>query len=276
MTKTPLTESITLNTGAKMPILGLGVYRSAPGPETEKAVLCALEEGYRHIDTAASYRNERDVGAALRASGLNRSEIFVTTKLWTRDQGYDSALRACDASLKALGLDYVDLYLIHWPTERKRRESWRAFRKLHEQGLCRAIGVSNYLERHLEEVLTESAIVPAVNQVEFNPFLFQKGLLDFCRGKGIQLEAYSPLTQGERLHSSALVKLAAKYKKTPAQLLIRWAIEHSVVVIPKSVKATRIRENAEVFDFTISREDLALMDRWNENLRVCWDPTDVP
>lgn len=270
-----LNVSVTLNNGKSMPLLGLGVYQTPPGAVTRSAVEWALAEGYRHIDTAAAYRNEQDVGAALRGSGIPREEIFVTTKLWNQDQGYDSARRACERSLKNLGLDYVDLYLIHWPLQDKRLESWKALLALREQGLCRAIGVSNYLERHLSELLDHSPVVPAVNQVEFSPFLYQKELSEFCRGKGIQLEAYSPLSQGERLEHPALVRLAGKYQRTPAQLLIRWAIEHSVVVIPKSVHRDRIRENARVFDFSLSPEDRQQMDSWNEGLRVCWDPSSV-
>ena len=268
-------ESLTLNNGVKIPILGLGTYQIPPGKETETAVRAALEEGYRHIDTAASYGNEADVGRAIRFSGIPRKDIFVTTKLWTRDGGYETALRAFDKSLSNLGIDYVDLYLIHWPMEGKRLPSWKALEKIQKGGRCRAIGVSNFMERHLQELFDNSSVVPAVNQVEFSPFLYQKKLLEFCRGKGIQLEAYSPLVQGKRMGHAGLVQLAAKYKKSPAQMLIRWAIEHQIVVIPKSTHRERIRENAAVFDFSISAEDLKTMDGWNENLRVCWDPTEV-
>ena len=266
---------MTLNNGVKIPELGLGVYKMSSGKETETAVRWALEEGYRHIDTAAAYGNEADVGRAIRGSGVARKDVFVTTKLWTRDGGYESALRAFDTSLTNLGIEYVDFYLIHWPMERKRLPSWKALEEIQKGGRCRAIGVSNFLERHLSELLENSSVVPAVNQVEFSPFLYQKNLLEFCRGKGIQLEAYSPLVRGQRMEHAALRRLAAKYKKSPAQMLIRWAIEHQIVAIPKSSRRERIRENAAVFDFSISAEDLKAMDSWNENLRVCWDPTEV-
>jgi diketogulonate reductase-like aldo/keto reductase len=265
----------SLNDGKRIPGLGLGVYQSPPGKATQAAVLWALEAGYRHIDTAAVYGNEADVGAALRQSGIAREEVFITTKLWNSDQGYDSALQAMDRSLGNLGLDYVDLYLIHWPLAGKRKDSWKALRHLRERGPCRSIGVSNYQEHHLEELLKDG-VVPAVNQVEFSPFLYQKGLHELCRAKGIRLEAYSPLTQGRRLKHPGLVALAARVGRTPAQCLIRWALEHDIVVIPKSVRRERILENAAVFDFSLTAADRAEMDGWNEDLRVCWDPTEVP
>lgn len=271
-----LQSTVKLNNGVELPRLGLGVFRAPRGEVTRQAVLAALAAGYRHIDTARIYGNERDVGAAVRGSGLPREDIFVTTKLWNEDQGYDSALRACERSLKDLGLEYVDLYLVHWPVPGRRLESWRALEKLLAEGKCRAIGVSNFLEHHLDELLGKARVVPAVNQVEQHPFLYQPALLRYCADKGIAVEAYSPLTKGLRLGDPRVVELARKYGKSPAQVLIRWCLEHGLVVIPKSVHAERIRENASVFDFSLSPEDLRRLDGLNEDLYTGWDPTDVP
>lgn len=258
-----------------IPILGLGVYQSPPGEVTQAAVRYAFEVGYRHIDTAAMYENEADVGAAFRASGLPRSDVFITTKLWYDSHGFESALKACAASLKALGTDYVDLYLIHWPGNGPRKDSWRALEKLKAEGYARSIGVSNYTIDHLDENMATSGTLPAVNQVEFSPFLNQKDLHVFSHELGIQLEAYSPLTQGKKLGNSTIVGLALKYGRTPAQILIRWAIQHNIVVIPKSITPARILENAQVFDWQIEAADMAVLDGLNENFRTCWDPSDV-
>jgi diketogulonate reductase-like aldo/keto reductase len=268
--------AIELNNGVSIPIIGLGVYQTASGDETVRAVRDAIEMGYRHIDTAKAYDNERDVGRAVKESGVPREEIFITTKLWNSDHGYDSTKRAFDDSRRQLGMSYIDLYLIHWPVEGLRSESWRAMVELLERGDSRAIGVSNYTISHLEELLASSPVIPAVNQVEFSPFLYQRDLLGFCRDKGIQVEAYSPLTQGKKLKHTTLVALAKKYGKTPAQVLIRWAIEHELVVIPKSARRSRIEENADVFDFNISPDDLSALDGLDEGFRTCWDPTNVP
>ena len=267
---------VTLNNGIEMPLLGLGTYMMRRGKETEDAVLWALEAGYRLIDTAALYENERSVGEAIKKSRVPREAVFVTMKLWNDDHGYKRALAAFHESLGRLGLEYVDLYLIHWPVERLRGESWRALETLLADGKCRAIGVSNYMIRHLEELLESSGTVPAVNQVEFSPFLFQRDVLDFCRASGIQLEAYSPLTRGRRLGDPALARVAERYGKTPAQVLIRWALQHGVVVIPKSSNRERIIENAEVFDFSVSPDDMERLDSHDEDLHTDWDPTDAP
>jgi len=259
-----------------MPILGLGVYQSPPGRVTRNAVNFALRVGYRHVDTARIYGNEADVGEAVRESGVPRGDLLVTTKLWNSDQGYDSTLRACEASLKRLGLDYLDLYLVHFPVPDLRKETWRAMETLLEKGRCRAIGVSNFTLRHLEELIEESHVIPSVNQVEFHPFLYQKELLKYCQRKGIQVEAYSPLARGERLKHPRIISLATRYSKTPAQLMIRWGIQHGLVVIPKSTREERIRENSQVFDFDISDDDMRSLDSLNEDLRLNWDPTNVP
>jgi diketogulonate reductase-like aldo/keto reductase len=272
-TQSPATSSIELNNGVEIPTLGLGVYQSGPGAETQQAVRFALDAGYRHIDTASAYGNEKDVGVAISSSRIARHDLFITTKLWNSDHGYEATLRAFDKSRIDLGLDYIDLYLIHWPVPGLRMESWRAMEELLDRGLCRAIGVSNYTIRHLDEHLSTSAVAPAVNQVEFSPFLYQKQLLDYCRERNIQIEAYSPLTQGKKLKHRVVKEISRKYGRTPAQILIRWAIEHRLVVIPKSVHRERIEENAQVFDFAISSQDMARLDSLDEGFRTCWDPT---
>jgi diketogulonate reductase-like aldo/keto reductase len=293
-----IAAKLTLNDGHLIPQLGLGVWQTRAGATCEAAVLAALEAGYRHIDTAAMYGNEESVGAAVRMSGIPRENIFVTTKLWNSDHGNPE--RALDTSLRKLKLDYVDLYLIHYPV-RERRRSWRALEALRAAGKARSIGVSNFTIRHLTELLAETKTVPAVNQVEFHPYLYQRDLLDFCAGRGIVLEAYSPLTKGTRLKDPKLVAVAKKYSKaggqptasssrlplvdrlsgrsetkSTAQILIRWALQHGLAVIPKSANRKRICENADVFDFEITAEDMELLDRFHENLRTCWDPTDAP
>ncbi len=269
-------STVKLNNDVRMPILGLGVYQSPPGRVTRNAVNFALRIGYRHVDTARIYGNEADVGEAVRESGVPREDLFVTTKLWNSDQGYDSTLRAFEGSLKRLGLDYLDLYLVHFPVPDVRKETWRAMETLLQKERCRAIGVSNFTIRHLEELIEESHVTPSVNQVEFHPFLYQKELLKYCQNRGIQVEAYSPLARGERLKHPRIISLATKYSKTPAQLMIRWGIEHGLVVIPKSTREERIRENSQVFDFDISDDDMRSLDSLNQDLRLNWDPTNVP
>ncbi len=271
-----MTSTRKLNSGTEIPILGLGVFQTPPGRVTQEAVKYALEAGYRHIDTARIYGNEEDVGRGIKDSGVPREQIFVTTKLWNADQGYDSALSACEASMRRLGLDYIDLYLIHWPVPELRGESWRALVELQRRGSCRAIGVSNYTVRHLQELLGSSDVIPAVDQVEFNPFLYQKELLRFCDGNGIQLEAYSPLTRGHKLDHPVVLDVARSYSKSPAQVMIRWGLQHGLVVIPKSTRPERIKENSEVFDFEISSADMSRLDSLGEDLHTVWDPTDEP
>jgi methylglyoxal/glyoxal reductase len=271
-----LQSKVKLNNGVEMPVLGLGVYQSPPGRATQSAVRSALRLGYRHVDTARIYGNEADVGQAIRDSGIPREEIFVTTKLWNSEQGYESAIRACDASLKRLGLAYLDLYLIHFPVPETRTESWKAMETLLRNGKCRAVGVSNFMINHLKELSATSDLVPAVNQVEFHPFLYQKELLEYCHADTIQVEAYSPLARAERLNNPKLIALATKYSRTPAQIMIRWGLQHGLVVIPKSTREERIRENSQVFDFSLSAGDMRVLDGLNENLRTNWDPTTVP
>ncbi len=266
----------TLNDGVEMPWLGLGVWKTPPGGTTRESVRHALECGYRLIDTAKMYGNEADVGAAVRESGIPREEVFVTTKLWNSDHGYDRALRAFEDSRERLGLGAVDLYLIHWPVAKLRAESWEALVKIKETGRARSIGVSNYTVAHLEELLAASSVPPSVNQVEFHPFLYQRELLEFCNRHGIRLEAYSPLTRGHRLRDPQVLDIAAKNGKTPAQVLIRWGLQHGVVEIPKSQRPERIRENAEVFDLSLSPRDMAALDGLTRGLHTAWDPTHEP
>jgi diketogulonate reductase-like aldo/keto reductase len=286
-----LDSTVTLNSGDEIPRLGLGVWQIRNGKPCESAVLAALEAGYRHIDTAAMYGNEESVGAAVRASGIPREQIFLTTKLWNSDHGNPE--RALDTSLRKFKFDYVDLYLVHYPV-RQRRQSWRVLDGLQNVGKARSIGVSNFTIRHLSELLADTSKVPAINQVEFHPYLYQRELLDYCTGKGIVLEAYSPLTKGTRLADPRLVAIAKKYPrmsdsgvtskdhggprsetKSTAQILIRWALQRGLVVIPKSANRARIFENADVFDFELSPDDMKRLDSLNENLRTCWDPTDA-
>ncbi len=271
-----LQSKVKLNNGVEMPVQGLGIYQSPPGRTTQNAVRYAIKMGYRLIDTARIYGNEADVGEAVRTSGIPREEVFVTTKLWNSDQGYESTIRACEASIRRLGLGHLDLYLIHFPVPEARNDSWRAMVRLLRDGKCRAVGVSNFTIPHLRELLKNSEVEPAVNQVEFHPFLYQKELLDYCLGNGIQGEAYSPLARAERLKHPKMVAVAAKYSKTPAQVMIRWSLQHGLVVIPKSVREERIMENSQVFDFNLSEEDMGILDSLNENLRTNWDPTGVP
>ncbi|HLQ41839.1 MAG TPA: aldo/keto reductase [Thermoplasmata archaeon] len=267
---------VTLHDGNTMPVLGLGMWQAGSGKQTRKAVATALEIGYRLFDTAKLYGNESDLGTAIRESGIPREEIFVMTKLWNNDQGYESGLRAFEKSRRELGLDYVDLYLIHWPVPGLRQESWKALLKIRDEGLARSIGVSNYTIRHLEELLRATPAPPAVNQVEFHPFLYQKELLEFCVSKKIQLEAYSPLTRGHRLDHPVIAQIAARHGRTPAQVLIRWSLQHGLVVIPKSIRPERIRENAAVFDFQLSPDDMKRLDSLDESSHVAWDPEDLP
>lgn len=264
-----------LNNGIEIPALGIGTYRSQPGRETVEAIEFALELGYRHIDTAAMYGNEKEVGQVIRESGIKREEIFVTTKLWNDDHGFKNTLSAFDRSYKNLNIDYIDLYLIHWPVTGRRVESWKALEKLYGEGIVKAIGVSNYTIRHLQETLNNSEIKPAVNQVEMHPFLYQKDLIDFCEKHDVRIEAYSPLTRGTKFKDPVIISFVEKYGKTPAQIMIRWALQNEFVVLPKSVHQNRIKENSEVFDFEISESDMAILNELNNDFRITWDPSNV-
>jgi diketogulonate reductase-like aldo/keto reductase len=263
--------SAFLNNSVSMPLLGLGVY-DMHQREAEQAVSDALEIGYRLIDTAAMYQNESEIGAAIKRSAVPRSEIFLTTKLNNTEHGFDKALKAFDKSLKALQQDYVDLYLIHWPIKKGRKDSWAALEKLYGEGRIRAIGVANYNQLMLEELRSYGTIVPAVNQVEFSPWLFQEALLNYCKGHGIQLQAYSPITRGLKFNDQRLIALSDKYQKSAAQLVLRWHLEHSISPIPKSSKKERLLENYEANFFNLEPADVKIMDGFNEGFRICDDP----
>lgn len=271
---TSLTDTTTLHNGVKMPWFGLGVFKVKEGSEVIESVKAAIKNGYRSIDTAAVYQNEEGVGVAIKESGIPREELFVTSKVWNSDQGYDSALQAYETSLKKLGLDYLDLYLIHWPGKNKFKETWKALEKLYKEGKVRAIGVSNFKVHHLEELLKDCEIKPMVNQVEYHPHLTQKELLAFCQKEGIQLEAWSPLKQGQILTEPVIADIAAKYGKSPAQIVLRWDLQSKVVTIPKSIKEQRIIENANIFDFELTAEDMKNIDGLNKDERVGPDPDD--
>lgn len=271
MSKVP---PIVLNNGVEMPQLGFGVWQ-VPDAEAETAVATALEAGYRSIDTAAAYGNEEGTGRAIARSGVPREELFVTTKLWNSDQGYDATLRAFDASVSKLGLDFVDLYLIHWPTPERDLyvETYKAFEKLYADGRVRAIGVSNFLPEYLERLTAETSVVPAVNQIELHPHLQQHASREYHAERGIATEAWSPLGQGKGLlEVPAIVAIARKHERTPAQVVLRWHLQLGNVVIPKSVTPSRIRENIDVFDFALDAEDLAAISALNEDRRIGPDP----
>jgi methylglyoxal/glyoxal reductase len=272
MTRALTIPSLALRDGTRIPQIGLGVWQSGRGKSTVDAVAAALRVGYRHVDTAQAYGNEGEVGEAIRASGLKREDVFVTTKLWNADQGYDSARRAFDASLARLGFDYVDLYLLHWPVAGKRLDSWRALEKLHAEGRARAIGVSNFLVPHLEELLAHASAPPSVNQIEVHPFLQQRETRAFCKAQGIVVEAYSPLTHGTLIDHDVITSVAHGVKKSNAQVLLRWGIQHDMVVLPKSVNAGRIAENADVFDFALEAREMRLLDELEQGHATGWDP----
>jgi diketogulonate reductase-like aldo/keto reductase len=272
----PTIPSVRLNNGVDLPQVGLGVYLAAHGDEAQRAVSEAVRLGYRHIDTAKDYGNEEDVGIALRESGVPRDELFVTTKLWNDDQGYDEALRAFDASVARLGMEVVDLYLLHWPVPGKRLDSWRALERLLAEGRVRAIGVSNFMPHHLDELLARAQVVPAVNQIELSPFLQHRPTREVCARHGIVVEAYSPLTKGRRLGHPTVVEVARQVGRTPAQVLLRWAVQHGLVVLPKSVQPARIAENLALFDFELPPETMARLDGLEEGLVTSWDPREAP
>ena len=271
-----LQDTTTLYNGVKMPWLGIGVFKVEEGPELVNAVKFAIKHGYRSIDTAAIYENEEGVGQAIREgldeTGISREELFVTSKVWNSDLGYESTIAAYETSLKKLGLDYLDLYLIHWPVEGKYKEAWRALETLYKEGKVKAIGVSNFQIHHLEDLMKDAEIKPMVNQVEYHPRLTQKEVQAFCQEHGIQLEAWSPLMQGQLLDNPVLQEIAHTHNKTIAQVIIRWDLQNGVVTIPKSTKEHRIVENSAVFDFELTKEEMQRIDELNQNHRVGPDP----
>ncbi|TDL80912.1 aldo/keto reductase [Peribacillus frigoritolerans] len=267
-----LQDTTVLHNGVKMPWFGLGVFKVEEGSEVVNSVKWAIEAGYKSIDTAAVYGNEEGVGQGIKESGVPREELFITTKVWNADQGYESTLKAFDESMKKLGLEYLDLYLIHWPVEGKYKDTWRALETLYKEGKVKAIGVSNFQIHHLEDVIKDAEIVPMVNQVEYHPRLTQKELQAFCIQHSIQLEAWSPLMQGKLLDDETLTAIAEKHGKSVAQVILRWDLQNEVVTIPKSVKEHRIYDNTSIFDFELSQEEMEQIDGLNRDERVGPDP----
>jgi diketogulonate reductase-like aldo/keto reductase len=280
MTELSLASRLRTNQGLELPRLGLGVFQVPPGEATRTAVGHALRAGYRLIDTAAMYGNEADVGEAVRASGVPREEVVVTTKLWHTEHGFEPALAAGRKSFERLGLGPIDLYLIHWPraeSPQQRRESWRALERLKKDGIVRSIGVSNYSVRHLEELATGADTPPSVDQVEFHPFVYDPDLLGYCGAHDIAVEAYSPLTRSRRLDDPRFAPIARAHGRTPAQVLLRWGLQHGLVELPRSVREERIRENASVFDFSLTPAEMAALDGLRDGGRVtAWDPATIP
>lgn len=268
-------DTYTLSNGVEIPVMGLGVYKNVDEEELATAVTSALEFGYRHIDTAKVYKNEKGVGEAIKNSGVPREDIFVTTKVWNTDQGYEKTLKAFDKSLEALDMDYIDLYLIHWPMPGTYVDTWKALEKLYKDGKVRAIGVSNFNPHHLQDIFDECEIKPMLNQVEYHPHLAQPELKKFCKSHGILLEAWSPLKRGRMFDEPLIVRLAEKYGKTPAQIILRWDVETGVSTIPKSVSRDRVRENGDIFDFGLTPEEVSEITALDRHERVGKDPDKV-
>ena len=270
-----LASTVPLHDSIDMPLLGFGTFKVKEGPEVEEAVAAALDVGYRHIDTAMIYRNEAGVGRAIAASGIDRSEVFVTTKLWNSDQGYESALAAIDASLDRLGMDYVDLYLVHWPKPQHTADTWRAMEEIKEAGKARAIGVSNYLVHHLDQLAETATVMPSINQIEFSPHLQSPELVSYCADRGIVVEAWSPLKQGEIVDDPELSAIAARHGVTVPQVVLRWLLQRGIVAIPKSVTPSRIAANADLFGFELSDADMAEIDAMDRDERVGPNPDHI-
>ncbi|WP_260284399.1 aldo/keto reductase [Peribacillus aracenensis] len=268
-------ETITLHNGVKMPQLGFGVFKVKNGNETVESVKKAIEVGYRAIDTAAIYENEEGVGQAIRECGVPREELFITSKVWNTEQGYETTLQAFDDSLHRLGLEYLDLYLIHWPGKDKYLETWRALEKLYKDGKVKSIGVSNFHVHHLEKLLANSEVKPVVNQIELHPLLTQVEIRDYCAKHEIKVESWSPLGRGNLLEEPTINHIAKKHGKSSAQVLIRWHLQHDLVVIPKSITPSRIKENAEVFDFSLSLNEMNQIDALNKNERFGSNPDEL-
>ncbi|MEW4308648.1 aldo/keto reductase [Rossellomorea marisflavi] len=267
-----LASTKTLHNGLEIPFVGLGVYQMKNPEETVNAVRIAIETGYRSVDTAAVYGNEEEVGQGVRDSGVNREDLFITSKVWNADQGYDSTLRAFEESLKKLQMDYLDLYLIHWPVEGKYKDTWKALERLHGEGLIKSIGVSNFHQHHLEDLLAGSNEKPVLNQIETHPRLSQEPLREFCSAHSIAVEAWSPIAQGRVLHEPTLNHIAKKHGKSAAQIVLRWHLQNDVIIIPKSVHAERIEENANLFDFELSLDEMNQINSLNQNERFGPDP----
>lgn len=267
-------DTIRLNTNREMPLIGLGVYKASDA-EVEQAICCAAGNGYRLFDTASSYKNEDGVGRGIRNCGIPREELFITTKVWNNAQRLGDIEGAFSRSLERLQLDYVDLYLIHWPVPGCYLNTWKELERIHASGRAKAIGVSNFGIRHLEELAAVANIPPAVNQIEFHPYWYQKDILDYCREKGIGLQAYAPLARGAYLDNDIVCVLSVKYAKTPAQIGLRWILQKGVSAIPKSIQESRIISNIDVYDFEIEPEDMALLDGLDQNYRSAGIPEDL-
>jgi methylglyoxal/glyoxal reductase len=265
-------STTTLHNGVEMPWFGLGIYKIEEGKNLISTIHTAIELGYRSFDTASLYQNERGLGEAISISLIPREQLFITSKVWNTEQGYESTLAAFDASLKRLGLDYLDLYLIHWPVPNLYKDTWRALETLYKEKKVRAIGVSNFQIHHLQNVMRDGTIKPMVNQVEYHPKLSQDELLSFCKQENIQLEAWSPLMRGRLQKDPTLLEIAKKHKKTVSQIILRWDLQNEVVTIPKTSKTERLKENANIFDFTLTDQDMSTIQSLNENLRTGQDP----
>ncbi|MCW5514609.1 aldo/keto reductase [Muriicola sp. Z0-33] len=269
---TDIKGTFKLHNGVEMPYFGLGVYLSKDGEEVVNAIKWAVDAGYRHIDTAAIYNNEDGVGRGIAECNTPREELFVVSKVWNTDQGFDTTLKAFDQSMERLNLDVLDLYLVHWPVNGKYKDTWRALERLYNEKRVRAIGVSNFMQHHLDDLLSTAKVVPMVNQMEFHPYLVQQELLDYCIAKGIQYEAWSPLMQGKIFKLDTFKALSKKYNKTIAQIVLRWDLQNGVITIPKSSKKERIISNSDIFDFEIATEDMTYLNAMDRSKRFGPDP----
>jgi diketogulonate reductase-like aldo/keto reductase len=267
-------DYVILNNGVKMPLLGFGTYNAEDLVKLNNSIKECIKIGYRHIDTASFYGNEEVIGSALMESDISRNEIFLADKVWNSEQGYDKTLKAFKNSIKKLKTDYLDLYLIHWP-QALNKETWKALEKLYKEGYIRAIGVSNFTINHLKELIENAEIMPAVNQIEFHPRLVQKELMEYCKEYNVQLEAWSPLMRGLVFEIPFLQKLSQKYERTISQIVLRWDLQMGVATIPKSTTYTRIKENADIFNFEITKEDMSEIEKLNDGLRIGMNPNDV-
>jgi diketogulonate reductase-like aldo/keto reductase len=267
-------KDIVLNNGVEVPRIGLGTYQ-LKGKKLESAVMTALEAGYRHFDTATLYENEGELGKILMNSGINREDLFITTKVYNDDQGYESTHRAIDKSLELLQTDFVDLYLIHWPVTDLRHETWEAMIEIYDQRKARSIGVSNYTEEHIDELMKKSPITPVVNQVEMTPFLYQKSLAEKCDSYDIKIQTYSPLARARFMENETIQGMANSHGVTPAQIMIRWSVEKGFIPLPRSSNENRIKENIDIYNFELTENDMLELDKLSDNTRVSWDPTGV-
>ncbi|WP_347551036.1 aldo/keto reductase [Pseudalkalibacillus hwajinpoensis] len=266
---------VTLSNGVKMPYLGFGVFKLGDGEETINAVKVALQTGYRGIDTASYYGNEESVGRAIKESGIPREELFITSKVWNDEQGYNATLAAFERSLERLGTDYLDLYLIHWPVPGLFTETWQALEKLYHEGKVCAVGVSNFEPHHLEAISRVSNVKPVINQIEFHPELIQGEVRDYCRSKGIQVEAWSPLKRGQVLNEPIIQAISECYGKTTAQVVLRWCLQHDIILNVKSSRAERIKENADLFDFELTKEEMGEIDSLHSDSRIAHHPDNM-